>query len=233
MEERFHLRDFNLRDPIIFVLSILSAFGLIDISGILRGRPDWYLYLIYLPLITIITVSFFIFIFIEKKPTKGLDPKSQRILRRRRILICGIIASIIFSWIVVAIAIIPPTEQERITQLINNEAEWTLQKDIDKIMTLFVDNAYVTDVQGGKTWIGLENIRQRYEWIFSHQNFTYLRHVDIKIAVKGDDAFVTCATEGLYNDRGTRYIIHNEGERWILKQIDGNWKVAGFVCNAS
>lgn len=207
----------HLKDLIPYIFPILSSIGIIKISGLVEGRPFWYSVAILIPLIVILISIFFI----------SKEGKASKFLT-----IIFVISLII---LLIAIAKPPPTEQERITQLINNEAEWTKQEDIEKIMTLFDNKAYVTDVHNEKTWNGSDSIRQRYEWIFTHQDFEYLRHVDIKIAIKENDALVTCSTEGLYKENGTENYIHTgkDSERWILKQIDGNWKVMIFVCNSS
>ena len=215
MAKKSRLKD--LKDLISYIFTILGAIGIIKISGVVEDRPLWYFAVIFIPLIVI-----FISIFLAPN------------YRKRLKFLTGIS---VISLIILLIAIVKPplTEQEIITQLINNEAKWTKQKDIEKIMTLFDEKAYVTDIHNEKTWNNSDNIKRRYENITTHQDFEYLRHLDIKIAIKENDALVTCSTEGLYTENGTENYIHtgNDSERWILKKIDGNWKVLIFVCNSS
>lgn len=211
-----------LKDLILFVFLTLSAIGIINIPGIvdqlIKGRPLWYYLLILILLIIILSIIFFTFIETKLSTKPG-----------------GVIFLILSVVLLIVILSRPPTEQEKITQLINSEAQWTLHGNIDKIMTIFADGAYIANAHG-ETWNGSERIRQRYEWIFTNQDFVYLRHVDIKVAIKEDDALVTCSTEGLYIDeKGAENSIWGgkDSERWILKQINGSWKVITFVYNLS
>lgn len=205
-----------INNLVSFALLVFSALGISTIGGWLSGRPVFYQFFI-LGLLTFFLVSFF-FSFMNE----------NSIIKRG-----NVISLIILVVLLIAIVFRPPTEQENIIQLINNEAIWSKQKNIDKIMTLFDDNAYVADAQGG-IWNGSEGIRNRYEWIFGHQDYILLRHVDIKVAVEGKDALVTCSTEGLFlNEVGEENPIHGgkDSERWVLEQINGEWKVIAFVYN--
>lgn len=184
-------------------------------------RPLWYYSLILLLVIIILSVIY------------GFIIIGRRSSVKKTILLAALVTAVVTLSLTIMLA--PESEQENITQLINNEAQWTMQEDIDKIMTIFTNNAYVADAHG-ETWNGSEHIRERYHEIFTNLSFIRLQHLAIKVAIKGDSALVTCSTEGSYIDQYgiERPIIGGpDSERWIFKRVNGCWKVIAFVYNLS
>ena len=138
-----------------------------------------------------------------------------------------------------------PPSSEPILQIIETEATAALERDIDKAINLFAEDAFVRDALGeaGKklgvvlpqeptSWSGLKEIRQRYANL---PRFTTLSHLGVVVTF--DDtkrlAKATASTNGVYeSDTGTpAHIFSIDGERWTFAKIDGVWKITSFSYN--
>ena len=121
-----------------------------------------------------------------------------------------------------------------ISKLIDSEAKETLNRDLEKVMKIFDENATIIQV-GQKQWSGKKEIKARYKSVFEELAFTgNLSHLDKKITFEGDCATVRASTTGAYK---RRQIINDQwhdfsnilGEYWLLCQRQDKWKVVRFT----
>ena len=164
----------------------------------------------------------------------------------RVVIIVGMIVAIVFSTISIIITFQDrPPGSRPILDIIESEAVAALDKDIDKAVSLYSEDAFVRDVLGeiGKklgtvppdewtSWCGHDEIRERYRNL---PRFTALSHAGAVLTF--DDtkkvATVIASTDGIYEDAsGTLVNIFSiDGERWTFKKIEGVWKITNFSYN--
>ncbi len=139
-----------------------------------------------------------------------------------------------------------PPSSEPILRIIDAEASAALQRDVDRAVALFADDAFVRDWLGesGKragnvpqdvptSWSGMKEIRSRYE---SLPKFVSLRHLGIVVTFDDTKKFAraTGSTNSVFIDpiKGTPTTISSiEGERWTFEKVGGVWKITSFTYN--
>lgn len=124
----------------------------------------------------------------------------------------------------------------RIREIIDQEAEFVLERKTDKAVLLFNDQAFVMDGAGGDInrqtiWTGKSAIANRYENL---SVFTYLKHdaVDVTFNSAFSYARAIASTIAVYEINGTQVKISgDQSEKWIFEKISGEWKIASFTYN--
>ena len=127
-------------------------------------------------------------------------------------------------------------EERPIREIIEKEANLTLEGKIDEVVLLYHEEAFVRDAAGGNTdqeifWNGINRVAERYRDL---PEFTYLKHDAIEIAVSSDRTYARAIADtiGTYKVNGTEVkISSNQGEKWTFEKINGNWKITSFTYN--
>ena len=121
--------------------------------------------------------------------------------------------------------------EDRIRQIIGLEATYVVQGQIDKVITLYADQAVVKDAGNQIMWTGNAQISNRYN---SLPVFTFLKHDAVDIVFNSDLTYAraTASTFGTYLSNGTQVNISgDQSERWSFERINGDWKITSFTYN--
>jgi hypothetical protein len=125
------------------------------------------------------------------------------------------------------------TDERIVTDIIQQEATLVQNGAYEQAVTLYADTASIRDYQGNHLWEGKSQIAHRYANL---QEFPYLKHEAITISfnLDGTIARANADTVGTYIDTSTNLpvdISSNQGERWVLQKISGEWKITSFTYN--
>ena len=132
-----------------------------------------------------------------------------------------------------------------ILKIIETEAVAVLNRDIDRAVSLFAEDAFVRDfveetnkklglvpLNVPTSWAGLSEIRERY---VNLPIFTKLHHDGVVVTFDdtGKFARATASTNGRYVPQGQQPvdIFSVDGERWTFKKIGSDWKITSFTYN--
>jgi len=126
---------------------------------------------------------------------------------------------------------IPPTKDDKaqITSLIETEAEAVLTRDVNRVMSIFAENAKVVDSSTNMVSEGCESIRYRYENLLTDVTFTVLKYEIVELDIVADHATVKTLTKGIFVSKlgpypDTARSIEGEGT-WIFSKDQGVWQV--------
>lgn len=156
-----------------------------------------------------------------------------------KLIVPSIVAAVIsaISVVIISEVLIPFIGPEKdIREVIEQEANLVLVGRIDEALLLFDENAFVKDAAGGNNewetvWMGQKEIRERYVQL---PRFTYLRHDAVDITLSSDRKYARAIadTMGEYIVDGKKVkISSNQGEKWTLEKIGGEWKITSFTYN--
>lgn len=171
-------------------------------------------------------------------------PKRSTTLQLIAVLAAVVATATSVTSLMITLSARPPSAQP-ILQIIESEATAALERDIEKAISLYAEDAFVRDALGeaGKelgtvplevttSWSGLEEIRERYANL---PRFEALRHLGVVVTFDhaGKFAHATASTNGVIeNETGVFTPIFSiDGERWNFEQIDGVWKITSFTYN--
>jgi len=124
-------------------------------------------------------------------------------------------------------------DTKAITNVIEKEASLVLNRSMDQAISLYTDNASIRDYLGQVTFSGKDQIADRYNNL---EVFTYLQHQAITVAFSqdGSTARAIADTVGTFIDKTTNSPVNissNQGERWTLEKINGEWKITSLTYN--
>lgn len=115
--------------------------------------------------------------------------------------------------------------------LIDVETNATLRRDVNQALSLYTDNATITDVRSSKQWSGIEQIRSRYQDIFAQAPLIEDIHEILDVKIEQDKVTVKVRQHGKLFDLKTNTVIDiplNQ-EVWYFANLDGKWKIVEFV----
>jgi ketosteroid isomerase-like protein len=126
----------------------------------------------------------------------------------------------------------PASAEEAVWLLVNAEAEGIARQDIELLMSVWAEDAVITDANhtpdnpdDDLVWRGREAIRERYLVLVLPSAPTTVTHPDLEIALKGSTATA----------RSTTTIggeIAPTGDYWTFeKKEKGGWKITGLTYN--
>jgi len=162
----------------------------------------------------------------------------------RLLQVAGVVGALIMA--ILAYCNAPPTPEEvadknasqraahelEIRGLLADEATAARERDIDRALRLYSEDAVVRDARG-PSWSGHTEIRGRYSEL---PLFKKIDHVDVSVEVSigGQFASARASTTGLImNEDGTETPISSiMGEIWVFHKIEGTWKILSFTYNA-
>lgn len=148
------------------------------------------------------------------------------------------IITIISASYAVGFSIIVWQNEGQIKNIIQNEAIYVIEKNPDKAVSLYAENAVVKDAAGGNAnlvvaWMGINQIKERYLG-FQNYTFTFLVHGDVHVVIDlyQNRASATADTTGQYLLNGEqKQITSNQGEKWTFEKVNGIWKIDSFTYN--
>jgi len=180
---------------------------------------------------------------IDRKKTYALKIRGWMLMIDRKklsMLIIQVVVSAIVAGLVSGFGVPYITaltsQEKKIRSIIEQEAKLMLEGNIEELISLFDEDAFIRDVAGGNTekeiiWHGKYRIAERYR---NQPEFIYLKHEAIEITISSDKTYarVSADTIGIYKVNGIEVkISSNQGEKWTLKKINGKWKITSFTYN--
>jgi hypothetical protein len=123
------------------------------------------------------------------------------------------------------------TDQQAIRAVLNAEGELVVKQDIDQLMALWADGAFVSDANNTSTnrdddefWRNKDAIRHRYVRIVFPGAPSVATPADLTIQTVDDHAVVTATTQ-----IGSE--ISPAGDRWELVKADNCWLIKSLTFN--
>jgi cellulose synthase/poly-beta-1,6-N-acetylglucosamine synthase-like glycosyltransferase len=122
---------------------------------------------------------------------------------------------------------------------IYREEQYVLNRKLSAILSLYDEDAVLRDANytaqdtsDDRVWVGLEQIRQRYEREFAERRYFVLRHQNVSSVIEGDRAtMVNDLRAVLRTEEGIQRVFLSKGDRWVFKRKNGEWKIASFTYN--
>jgi len=122
-----------------------------------------------------------------------------------------------------------------IKAVIDAETEATRNRDLESVLSLYVDNAVVIDLSAGTRWNSKNEIRSRYSDIFARYRFLENIHqlTDLKLEPPDNPTNATAKVR----QRARIQDVTNGGvtettwtqEYWFFTKIDNAWKITRFI----
>ncbi len=128
---------------------------------------------------------------------------------------------------------IPPgaSDEEAIMALLQAEGRGVVEKDIDLLAALWLDDAVIIDAKhtpndpnDDTRWEGLDAVLDRYVTLVFPGNPTFALPADVQISIVGDRAEARATTQ-IGDERSP------QGDRWTFKRVQGGWRIASLTYN--
>ncbi len=125
----------------------------------------------------------------------------------------------------------PEKDKADIAAVLQAEAQGVAEKDIDKVMALWAEDAEIRDAHhtpddpgDDVVWSGKDAIRERYVKVVFPGNPSTVYHPDMQFSIHGNEAVVTTTTK-IGNE------VAPSGDRWTLKKVKGRWVLTSLTYN--
>ncbi|MGC8826941.1 MAG: hypothetical protein ACP5TV_08055 [Anaerolineae bacterium] len=125
----------------------------------------------------------------------------------------------------------PADDEEAIVWVLEMEGRGVVDKDIDLLMSLWVEDGRVVDARhtpddpsDDLVWQGYYAIRDRYITLVFPGNPSQAAPADLQIALSGDRAVVTSTTQ-----IGAE--VSPAGDRWTLVRTPAGWRIESLTYN--
>lgn len=125
----------------------------------------------------------------------------------------------------------PASDEEAIAQILAEEGRGVVTKDIDLLMSLWVEDGRVVDARhtpddasDDLVWQGYYAIRDRYVTLVFPGNPSLAAPADLNIELLDDRAVVTATTQ-----IGAE--VSPAGDRWTLVRTPAGWRIESLTYN--
>lgn len=126
---------------------------------------------------------------------------------------------------------VPASDEEAIQLLLQAEGEGVVNKDLDRLMDLWLSDGYVADANhtpdyagDDLTWKGSYAVRDRYITLVFPGNPSSVAPSDLTIVIEGDRAMVTATTR--IGDE-----VSPAGDRWTFVRTPDGWRIESLTYN--
>ena len=129
-----------------------------------------------------------------------------------------------------------PSQQDdetAIQRVLAEEGSAVVALDIDRLMALWTDDGVVIDArhtpdQPGDdlVWEGIDAVRQRYVYTVFNAHPSQAGPSDLQITLSGDASQAQVVSTTRIGAE-----VSPLGDRWILRKVDGVWKIASLTYN--
>ncbi len=123
-------------------------------------------------------------------------------------------------------------EQAAVKTVVQNYFEALNASDVNKVTSYFTTDGVLL-APGAPTATGTEQLKGTFKYVFD--NFTYTLAVSIaEVTVQGNYAFVASTSKGSFVIKASNQKIEDDfRETFILKKVNGQWKIARYMYNKS
>jgi len=125
----------------------------------------------------------------------------------------------------------PASDEEAILSLIRAENEAVVAQDIERLATLWAEDALVRDAHhtaddesDDAVWRGIDAVLDRYVVLVFPGNSQFAEPGDVRISMQGDQAQAQSTTQ--IGDE-----ISPDGDLWTLTRVDGHWRLQSLTYN--
>ena len=137
--------------------------------------------------------------------------------------------------------LIRPSPKGAAGALLVQEAEAVQKGDIRRALELWDpagvvhDNNFTpSDSADDRIWEGLSGVQARYEAELEARRYRRLRHRNLTIEIRGDEAVIQNDLDALIETPTGAYSVQlPRSDRWFLKQQGGRWRVVRLEINRS
>ncbi len=149
----------------------------------------------------------------------------------------GVVGAFLVAFAALMLDVLPPLIREdpcpvgHFLQIMDMEADATLEGNVDKAVSLYAPDGVVRDAGAGTSSVGADEIRDRYSNL---PEFSKLRHVDVTVTCDegGELARARASTTGEMMEDGRMVPISSvDGEEWTFQKVGGSWKIVSFTYN--
>lgn len=126
-----------------------------------------------------------------------------------------------------------------ISAKIYQEEQAALNGDVEQALALWSADGIIRDQNytphdesDDRIWVGLDQLRQRYEDEFRVRKYVRLEHRNISTFIEEDEAsLVNDLDATMISDSKVQNVFLSRGDQWVLKKKDGEWKIASLTLN--
>lgn len=119
------------------------------------------------------------------------------------------------------------------------EAEAAKQGDVDAAIRLWAPDGTIADANlkpqadgGDRTWIGISQVKQRYVQEFQERRYQSLRHLNLRVEVRGKEAVIINDLSAVFqSDGATHHVSLPKSDRWVLRSTPEGWKIVRLEVN--
>jgi len=127
--------------------------------------------------------------------------------------------------------VLPAESEEALRALIQHEADLIVSQQIDPLMSLWVEDAVVTDARhtpadaaDDLVWKGRYAVRDRYVTLVFPGNPQSARPEIVSMEIEGDRAVVTSTTR-------IESEVSPAGDRWTFRRLPAGWRIESLTYN--
>ena len=131
----------------------------------------------------------------------------------------------------------PP--ESYIAAIIYLEEQAALQGDVELAIALWGENCSIRDLNytpqdesDDKVWIGIHQVRDRYQQEFRDRQYIRLEHYNISSFTREKEAtLVNDLKATIRSGEKLEHISLSKGDRWVLRKVGDEWKIASLNLN--
>ncbi|MEE8405481.1 MAG: glycosyltransferase [candidate division Zixibacteria bacterium] len=121
------------------------------------------------------------------------------------------------------------------------EEQAAINADVEQALALWSEDGIIRDQnytpyddRDDNIWIGLDQIRQRYEKEFSVRKYIKLDHQNVSTFIEENMASVVNDLNAtIMSDGKIQQVFLSKGDQWLLRKEAGEWKIASLTLNRS
>jgi uncharacterized protein (TIGR02246 family) len=131
-----------------------------------------------------------------------------------------------------AVSVKSTSEKADVEKLVKDYFAALNSSDASKVVSLFTADGVLL-APGAPTATGSEQVKGTFQYVFD--NFKYSLNVTIgEVVVDKDYAFVASTSKGSFVIKSSNQTVEDDfRETFVLKKVNGQWKIARYMYNKS
>jgi cellulose synthase/poly-beta-1,6-N-acetylglucosamine synthase-like glycosyltransferase len=136
-------------------------------------------------------------------------------------------------------SVLRPSEEELAGAALVQEADAAQHGNVNAALSLWAPDGVIIDVsdslqldEPSHVWRGMDQLKQRYLWEFEERHYESLRHLNLRIAVHGDEAVILDDLDAVVETYGKTEHLHlPRTDKWVLRREGTDWKIERLEVN--
>ena len=132
-----------------------------------------------------------------------------------------------------------PDPSARAAAVLVREADAVERQDINGALALWAPDGVIVDFdfkpesnREDRTWTGMEQLRARYVREFEERHYESLRHLNLSVQMRGDEAIITDDLAAVFDTgSGVRRVYLRRSDRWVLRKDGNEWRIKRLETN--